>query len=210
MRAAARQRRGRSRDRGGAGGAARRSRPHLRPAALAPAAPPVRRRRRRSCSIRRPSSAGRTAGGSSACSRSGARCAGATSTAPGGSPRSHRQTEGEDFAEATWLAGWLALRHADQPSEAFRRFIAHVRGGLGADRAGTGRLLGRPQRRGARRPGARPLLVPGRRAPPDRLLRPAGRDRARRAGARPNPCRCPTSGSAPRSRPARSPGSCAC
>ncbi len=35
---------------------------------------------------------------------------------------SHRQTEGEDFAEATWLAGWLALRHADRPSEAFRRF----------------------------------------------------------------------------------------
>jgi soluble lytic murein transglycosylase len=36
---------------------------------------------------------------------------------------SHRQTEGEDFAEATWLAGWLALRHVGQPSEAFRRFI---------------------------------------------------------------------------------------
>jgi soluble lytic murein transglycosylase len=35
---------------------------------------------------------------------------------------SHRQTEGEDFVEATWLAGWLALRHADQPIEAFRRF----------------------------------------------------------------------------------------
>jgi soluble lytic murein transglycosylase len=37
---------------------------------------------------------------------------------------SHRQTEGEDFAEATWLAGWLALRHADEPGEAFRRFSA--------------------------------------------------------------------------------------
>jgi soluble lytic murein transglycosylase len=36
---------------------------------------------------------------------------------------SHRQTEGADFAEATWLVGWLALRHADRPSEAFRRFI---------------------------------------------------------------------------------------
>jgi soluble lytic murein transglycosylase len=36
---------------------------------------------------------------------------------------SHRQTEGEDFAEATWLVGWLALRHADRPSDAFRRFI---------------------------------------------------------------------------------------
>ncbi|MGH6917787.1 MAG: lytic transglycosylase domain-containing protein, partial [Geminicoccaceae bacterium] len=36
---------------------------------------------------------------------------------------SHRQTEGEDFAAATWLAGWLALRHAGRPDEAFRRFI---------------------------------------------------------------------------------------
>jgi peptidoglycan lytic transglycosylase len=35
----------------------------------------------------------------------------------------HGQTEGEDFAEATWLAGWLALRHGQDPSEAFRRFI---------------------------------------------------------------------------------------
>ena len=37
---------------------------------------------------------------------------------------SHRQTEGADFVEATWLAGWLALRHAGRPDEAFRRFIA--------------------------------------------------------------------------------------
>jgi soluble lytic murein transglycosylase len=35
----------------------------------------------------------------------------------------HGLTEGEDFAEATWLAGWLALRHGQDPSEAFRRFI---------------------------------------------------------------------------------------
>ena len=34
----------------------------------------------------------------------------------------HRQAGGEDFAEATWLVGWLALRHAGRPSEAFRRF----------------------------------------------------------------------------------------
>jgi soluble lytic murein transglycosylase len=34
----------------------------------------------------------------------------------------HGQTEGLDFAEAEWLAGWLALRYADQPGEAFRRF----------------------------------------------------------------------------------------
>jgi soluble lytic murein transglycosylase len=36
---------------------------------------------------------------------------------------SHRQTEGAGFAEARWLAGWLALRHAGRPSEAFRHFI---------------------------------------------------------------------------------------
>jgi soluble lytic murein transglycosylase len=35
----------------------------------------------------------------------------------------HGQTQGLDFAEAEWLAGWLALRYANQPSEAFRRFI---------------------------------------------------------------------------------------
>jgi soluble lytic murein transglycosylase len=37
---------------------------------------------------------------------------------------SHRQVEGEDFAEADWLVGWLALRHGGRPDEAFRRFIA--------------------------------------------------------------------------------------
>ncbi len=36
---------------------------------------------------------------------------------------SHRQTEGEDFAEATWLWGWLALRYANRPDEGFRRFV---------------------------------------------------------------------------------------
>jgi len=34
----------------------------------------------------------------------------------------HGQTEGADFAEAEWLAGWLALRFMDQPREALRRF----------------------------------------------------------------------------------------
>jgi soluble lytic murein transglycosylase len=35
---------------------------------------------------------------------------------------SHRQTEGDDFAEAEWLAGWLALRFVDQPNAALRHF----------------------------------------------------------------------------------------
>lgn len=35
---------------------------------------------------------------------------------------SHRQTEGDDFAEAEWLAGWLALRFAGQPNTALRHF----------------------------------------------------------------------------------------
>jgi soluble lytic murein transglycosylase len=35
---------------------------------------------------------------------------------------SHRQTEGDDFAEAEWLAGWLALRFVNQPNTALRHF----------------------------------------------------------------------------------------
>lgn len=34
----------------------------------------------------------------------------------------HGQTEGEDFAEAEWLAGWLALRFEGQPRTAIRHF----------------------------------------------------------------------------------------
>jgi soluble lytic murein transglycosylase len=35
---------------------------------------------------------------------------------------SHGQTEGEDFATAEWLAGWLALRFTHQPNTALRHF----------------------------------------------------------------------------------------
>ena len=68
------------------------------------------------------SSAGPTAGGSSAsCEiRRVAAPARLRPRLPAG--RRHGQTEGEDFAEAEWLAGWLALRYADRPGEAFRRF----------------------------------------------------------------------------------------
>jgi soluble lytic murein transglycosylase len=38
--------------------------------------------------------------------------------------RRHGQRAGLDFAEAEWLAGWLALRFADEPREALRRFIS--------------------------------------------------------------------------------------
>jgi soluble lytic murein transglycosylase len=34
----------------------------------------------------------------------------------------HRQTAGEDFLEAEWLAGWLALRFVDQPNTALSHF----------------------------------------------------------------------------------------
>jgi soluble lytic murein transglycosylase len=34
----------------------------------------------------------------------------------------HRQTAGDEFAEAEWLAGWLALRFIDQPNTALRHF----------------------------------------------------------------------------------------
>jgi soluble lytic murein transglycosylase len=36
----------------------------------------------------------------------------------------HGQREGLDFAEAEWVTGWLALRYADDPREALRRFIS--------------------------------------------------------------------------------------
>jgi soluble lytic murein transglycosylase len=35
---------------------------------------------------------------------------------------SHGQTEGEEFAQAEWLAGWLALRFGGQPNTALRHF----------------------------------------------------------------------------------------
>ena len=34
----------------------------------------------------------------------------------------HRQSAGDDFAEAEWLAGWLALRFIDQPNTALSHF----------------------------------------------------------------------------------------
>lgn len=36
----------------------------------------------------------------------------------------HRQTEGLPFAEAQWLAGWLALRYMDKPTDAYEYFTA--------------------------------------------------------------------------------------
>ena len=35
---------------------------------------------------------------------------------------SHFQTDGADFAEAEWLAGWIALRKLNRPDEALRHF----------------------------------------------------------------------------------------
>ena len=35
----------------------------------------------------------------------------------------HRQTEGDDVVEAEWLAGWLALRFAQQPNTALSHFM---------------------------------------------------------------------------------------
>lgn len=40
----------------------------------------------------------------------------------------HGQTEGEDFAEAEWLAGWLALRFEEQPRTALRHFAKMYEG----------------------------------------------------------------------------------
>jgi soluble lytic murein transglycosylase len=54
------------------------------------------------------------------------------------------QVDGDDFAEAEWLAGWLALRFADQPNTALRHF-AHLYHGVRApvDVARAGYWAGR-------------------------------------------------------------------
>jgi len=36
--------------------------------------------------------------------------------------KGHRQSGGSNFAEAQWLAGWLSLRHLDEPKTALQRF----------------------------------------------------------------------------------------
>jgi soluble lytic murein transglycosylase len=56
----------------------------------------------------------------------------------------HRQTASEDFAEAEWLAGWLALRFANQPNTAlshFTRLYSSVRAPV--DRASAAYWAGR-------------------------------------------------------------------
>ena len=56
----------------------------------------------------------------------------------------HGQTAGPDFAEAEWLAGWLALRFADQPNTALGHFT-RLYGGVRApvDRASAAYWAGR-------------------------------------------------------------------
>ncbi|HEX2478830.1 MAG TPA: hypothetical protein VHK45_06080, partial [Geminicoccaceae bacterium] len=62
---------------------------------------------------------------------------------------SHRQTAGEDFAEAEWLTGWLALRFAQQPNTAllhFTRLYDGVRAPV--DRASAAYWAGRSAQAG--------------------------------------------------------------
>ena len=40
---------------------------------------------------------------------------------------SHRQTDGKPFAEAEWLAGWIALRMVNRPNDALKHFQAMYR-----------------------------------------------------------------------------------
>jgi soluble lytic murein transglycosylase len=57
---------------------------------------------------------------------------------------SHRQTVGDDFAEAEWLAGWLALRFAQQPNTALRHFTRLYEGVRApVDRASAAYWVGR-------------------------------------------------------------------
>jgi soluble lytic murein transglycosylase len=68
---------------------------------------------------------------------------------------SHRQTSGAAFAEAEWLAGWLALRFLDEPADGFAHFERFFAGvgtpislGRGAYWAGRA-LAAQGDRRGA-------------------------------------------------------------
>jgi soluble lytic murein transglycosylase len=56
----------------------------------------------------------------------------------------HRQAAGDDFAEAEWLAGWLALRFVNQPNTALSHFT-RLHGGVRApvDRASAAYWAGR-------------------------------------------------------------------
>ena len=92
---------------------------------------------------------------------------------------SHRQTEGDDFAEAEWLAGWLALRFVGQPNTALRHF-ARLYHGVRAPVDVARRLLGGSQRGGGRRSLVGRPVVPSSGCPSDRVLRPAGGEGARR------------------------------
>ena len=85
----------------------------------------------------------------------------------------HGQSEGEEFAAAEWLAGWLALRFIHQPNTALRHFTRLYEHAEAPVDAGSGCLLARPQRGGARQSGAGGGMVPARRRPPHRLLWPA-------------------------------------
>ena len=78
----------------------------------------------------------------------------------------HGQTEGEEFAAAEWLAGWLALRFARQPNTALRHFDRLYDGAAAPVIRGPRRLLARPQRCRARRSGAGDRVVPARRRAP--------------------------------------------
>ena len=67
----------------------------------------------------------------------------------------HRPEGGIPFAEAEWLAGWLALRFTDQPKLAARAFRADLAGGGDPDQPGrAGLLVGPGRRRGAGEPTA--------------------------------------------------------
>lgn len=82
--------------------------------------------------------------------------------------RSHGQRDGLAFAEAEWLAGWLALRFADRPEEALERFVRLYEGvgtpvslaraaywaGRAAERLGREEDARRWYRRAARHPTA--------------------------------------------------------
>ena len=182
------------RDQPGAGGAEGRPRARLRALSLPGREGALAGRRGLSpggVDARRRRSASRICGWSAAPTSPGRRWRTATSTAPTGSRRGTSASSGPDYADAEWVAGFIALTRLDDPKRAighFTRFQAAVATpislgragywlGLAHEKAGDAAAAARRLRHGARRiRRASTASSPPRswRAPPDPRLAGGG------------------------------------
>ena len=155
-------------DPGGAEAAARRPGPQLRALPLPGRARAAGTRPRSTCWRPRPRprrSGARRCGWSAAPTSRARRCAAATSTTAYRLAAQSFGDEGADYADAEWLAGFIALTRMDDPDAGRRAFPALPVGGLHPDQPRARRLLARasPHER-AGDPAAAQRGVPGRRA----------------------------------------------